>query len=105
MKSTCVSTSQRIVPPTPAVYQSAQGPQSRLEALPRREHPFEQVTVPPNALEHGVHGELLRVERLVDFLPAERRRDRRSRARAHRVDRGDRLPLAVLVRIDQNAAA
>ena len=35
----------------------------------------------------------------------ERRRHRRARPRAHRVDRRDRLALAVLVRVDQHAAA
>ena len=39
-----------------------------------------------------------------DLVPAQRRRDRRARVRPHRVDRRDRLPLAVLVRVDQDAA-
>ena len=42
---------------------------------------------------------------LVHLVPAQRRRDRRARLRPHRVDRRDRLPLAVLVRVDQHAAA
>src|SRR4051812_22810027 len=50
-----------------------------------------------------VHRERAGVERLVDLLPAQRRRDRRALLRAHRVDRGDRLALAVLVRVDQDA--
>src|SRR2546423_7336549 len=104
MKSTCVSTSQRIVPLTPVVYQSAQGAQSRLEALPCREDSFEQVTVTADALEHDLHRERGGVERLVDLLPAQRSRDGGSRARPNRVDRGYRLPFAVLVRVDQDAA-
>ena len=38
---------------------------------------------------------------LVHFLPAKRRRDGRTPARAHCVDRRDRLPLTVLVGVDQ----
>src|SRR2546421_11960143 len=99
MKSTCVSTSQRIVPLTPVVYQSAQGAQSRLEALPCREDAFEQVAVAADALEHDLHRERGRVEGLVDLLPAQWSRDRGPRTRPHRVGRGDRLPFAVLIRV------
>src|SRR5215471_19993600 len=104
MKSTCVSTSQRIVPLTPVVYQSTEGAEGGLEALTRREDACEEVAVPANAFEHCIHREGRRVERVVDLLPAERRGNRRPRTRPHRVDRGDGLPLAVLIRVDQDAA-
>ena len=53
----------------------------------------------------AAHRERRRIELGHDLVPAERRRDRRARMRPHRVRRGDRLALAVLVRVDQDAAA
>ena len=44
-------------------------------------------------------------ELVVDLVPAERRRDRRVWLRSDRVHGGDRLALAVLVRVDQDPAA
>ena len=44
------------------------------------------------------------IELLVHLVPAKRRRHRGARPRPHRVGRRDRLPLAVLVRVDQHAA-
>ena len=57
-----------------------------------------------HALEHDRHRVDRRVELVVDLVPAQRRRDRRVRLRPHGVDGSDRLALAVLVRVDQDAA-
>ena len=46
----------------------------------------EEIAVARDAIEHGVHRERRRVETRRDLVPAQRRRDRRARPRAHRVD-------------------
>ena len=61
------------------------------EALLRRRHALEQVTVLPDSAAHGLHREARRVEVLVDLFPAQRRRDRRAGVAAQ-VHRRDRLP-------------
>src|SRR5918994_1868203 len=70
--------------------------QGRRERLLRRQHAVEQVALSPDALEHGVHREGGRVERVVHLVPAKWCRERGPRLRPHRVRGGDRLPLAVL---------
>ena len=77
---------------------------SGAERLLRGQHALEEVAVLRDPLEHGVHRERGGIERLVHLVPAQRRRDGRARLRPHRVGRRDRLPLAVLVRVDQDAA-
>src|SRR5579885_3602762 len=79
----------------------------RVDAAPSRataasSAPLVEVAAPLDALEHGGHREPRRLD-VVDLVPLERRRDRRARMRPDRVDRRDRLPLAVLVRVDQDA--
>ena len=64
-----------------------------------------EVALARDPLEHGLHRERGRIERRVHLLPAQRRRHRGAGLRPHRVDGGDRLALAVLVRVDQHAAA
>ena len=56
--------------------------QRRRERLPRRQHALEEVAVAADAVEHGVHRERRRIERLVHLVPAQRRRDRRARPSA-----------------------
>ena len=80
-------------------------PERFRERLARRQHAGVQVAAPPHALEHDRH----RVDRRVRACRStssqrERRRDGRARLRSHRVGGGDRLPFAVLVRVDQHAA-
>src|SRR5262249_26062237 len=75
-----------------------------VEALLRLEDSLEQVAVLLDPLEDDIHRERGRIEIVGHLVPAERRRDRRARPRPYGVDGGDRLPLAVLVRVDQHAA-
>src|SRR5581483_2535213 len=77
----------------------------RLQPLPRRPHALEQVSHLPHALEDDVHRERRRVELLVHLVPAKRGRNGSARARPHGVDGGDRLALAVLVGVDEDAAS
>src|SRR5919106_380100 len=75
------------------------------ERLASREHALEEIALALHSPEHDLRREVERVEVLRHLFPAERRRDRRARPRTDGVRGGDRLPLAVLVRVDEDAAA
>ena len=57
-----------------------------------------------HAVEDDVHRERQRIELRVHLAPVERGGDRRARAGSHGVGRRDRLALAVLVGVDEDAA-
>src|SRR6185312_16614851 len=65
---------------------------------------LEEVTVLLDPGQHDVHRVVERIELLVHLAPPEWRRNRRALTRSHRVDGGDRLPLPVLVRVDEDPA-
>src|SRR5438270_9248325 len=69
------------------------------------EHRREQVAVPLDALEDGLHAEVTRPHVLRQLVPAQRRRHRSTRLRPHRVDRRDGLPPAVLAMVDEHAGS
>ena len=79
--------------------------QGTSECLAAREHGLEQVTVPFDPLQRLAHPEAARRHVLCQLVPAKRRRDRRTRLRPHRVDRGDGLPPRVLTVVDEHALA
>src|SRR5215211_3960616 len=83
---------------------SAKSLERRADRLPLREHRLIEIAVALDPAEDHFHGEAPRVELLGHLFPAERSRDRRSFPRPNRIDRRDRLPLPVLVRVDQDSA-
>ena len=60
---------------------------------------------PFHAIERGLDREHARVERLIDFLPHERHRDRRTRQRPHDERRDDELAMPVLQVIEVDLVA
>src|SRR5918996_4656262 len=76
----------------------------RRERLRLLEHGREEVAVAFYASEGLPHPEAARRDLLGQLLPAERRRDRGARLRAHRVDARDRLPPPVLAGVEEDAA-
>ena len=99
MKSTCVSTSQRIDPLISAAPSTPARGAGASSSTPSKRSPWRRMRSSTTSIVNA-----RRVERLVDLVPAQRRRDGRARTRPHRVHRSDRLALAVLVRVDQDTA-
>src|SRR4029078_3740730 len=81
---------------------STEALQRGAERLPTGERRREQVAVRGNALERDRHREPLGTDILGQLVPAQRRRDRRGRLRAHGIDGGKRLAVTVLPGVEKD---
>src|SRR4051812_28663744 len=83
---------------------SPQGSKRRPERLPAAQHGLEEIAVALDPLQRLTHPEVAGPNLLAEILPPQRRRDGRTRFRANRVDRRDRLAVTVLAVVDEHAA-
>src|SRR5439155_24772708 len=73
-------------------------------SLASQKHRLEKVAVLRDEIERLAAAEVAWYYALGELIPAQGGRDRRARLRPHGVDRGDRLPVAVLPMVDEHAA-